>query len=125
VEIWASLFLSAVMEGKLSLRRFVELTSSEPAKHLNIYPKKGLIDVGADADYSIFETGRTGKVGAELPIYSLAKKSYLDGTPVTVFPAVTVVRGSVVFDHGSFPMGPGYGKFTPPTSKPEPLAPKL
>jgi dihydroorotase len=125
VEHWAALFLTGVQEGKLSLRRFVELTSSAPARHLNIFPKKGVIEVGADADFSIFETGRSLKLGSDLPVYSKAGKTYLDGTEVTALPVGTVVRGSVVFDRGTFPAGPGYGKFTPPLVKLQPLPPKI
>ena len=125
VDNWASLFLTGVQEGKLSLKRFVELTSAAPAKHLNVYPKKGLIEVGADADLSIFEHSYSGRVGHELPHYSKAQTSYLDGMVVTARPIGTAVRGSLVFNRGEFPAGPGYGKFTPPLTKAEPLAPKI
>jgi dihydroorotase-like cyclic amidohydrolase len=122
---WAALFLTGVADGKLSLKRFVELTSEVPAKHINVFPKKGIIEVGADADLSVFATGRSAKIGTDLPIYSKAKKSYLEGTVVSVVPICTVVRGGVVFNRGEFPKGPGYGKFTPPLAKPVPLEPKI
>ncbi len=122
---WASLFLTEVRAGKLSLRRFVQLTSEAPARHLNVFPKKGIIEVGADADLSIFETGRSARLGTDLPVYSKAGQSYLDGTEVTVVPVCTVVRGSIVFNRGSFPQGAGYGTFTRPIAPPTPLEPKI
>jgi dihydroorotase len=125
VDIWASIFLTGVVEGKLSLGRFVELTSSAPARHLNVFPRKGVIAVGADADLSIFSTGVSATIGREIPIYSKARRSYLDGTELKAMPIGTVVRGSVVFERGVFPQGPGYGKFTPPLKAPERLPAKI
>ena len=126
VEHWAALFLTSVCEGKLSLKRFVELSSGFAARHLGLYPKKGAIAVGADADFSIFQTGLDFKLGGpELPVYSKAKKSYLEGKPLTVLPIVTVLRGAVVFNRGEFPQGPGFGKFQPPLHKATPFPAKI
>jgi dihydroorotase len=114
VEHWAALFLTEVARGRLSLRRFVELASTSVARHLNVHPRKGTIAVGSDADLALFDVGRPATLGQDLPVYSKTGLSQLAGREVTVKPAWTLVRGRVVFDHGQFPQGPGYGRFVRP-----------
>jgi dihydroorotase len=114
VEHWAALFLTEVERGRLSLRRFVELSSTAVARHLNVFPRKGTIDVGSDADLAVFQMGRAATLGTDLPVYSKAGFTQNAGRAVTAVPSWTIVRGRVVFDHGEFPAGPGYGKFIRP-----------
>ncbi len=123
VEHYAAMLLTEVQNGRLSLKRFVELTSENVARTINVFPRKGLIDIGSDADLAIFEMGRKGILGTDLPVYSKVGVSQLEGREVTVRPAWTVVRGRIVFDHGKFPLRGGYGKFIRPTNL-EILTPK-
>jgi dihydroorotase-like cyclic amidohydrolase len=114
VEHWAALFLTEVAQGRLSLRRFVELASTAVARHLGVFPRKGTIAVGSDADLAVFAMGRVATLGTDLPVYSKAGFTQLAGRTVSAVPAWTIVRGQVVFDHGEFPAGPGYGRFIRP-----------
>jgi len=124
VEHWGALLLTGVVEGRLSLKRFVDVTSANVARHLNVFPRKGTISVGSDADMAIFETGGKAKLGTDLPVYSKCQQTQMAGTPVSAVPVCTVLRGRVVFDRGKFPAGAGYGTFIRPVSRREPLPAK-
>lgn len=114
VEHWAALFLTEVARGRLSLKRFVEASSATVARHLDVYPRKGTISVGSDADLAVFDIGGQATLGSELPVYSKTGLTQLAGRSVTAVPAWTIVRGRVVFHHGAFPEGSGYGEFVRP-----------
>jgi dihydroorotase (multifunctional complex type) len=113
-EHWAAIFLTAVNQGKLSLRRFVEMGSTTPARHIGVYPRKGVIRVGSDADFVIVDMERTAVLGETYPVYSKIGFTPLHGLQVQGVPVYTIVRGQVVMDHGEVVGRPGTGQFVPP-----------
>jgi dihydropyrimidinase len=104
------LYSEGVLGGRISVHRFVELTATNPAKLYGLYPRKGTIAVGADADLVIWDEGR------EITITNQALHHAVDYTPyegmrIRAWPAVTLSRGEVVWD-GRVPYGkPGRGEF--------------
>jgi len=97
-----------VHEGRISLERAVEVTSTNTAKAWNLYPKKGTIRVGADADLAVVDLEETKTVTPEL-LEGGADYSIYEGMSVTGWPTETVVRGEVVYEDGRVVGEKGYG----------------
>lgn len=97
-----------VHEGRISLERAVEVTSTDTAKAWNLYPKKGTIRVGTDADLVVVDMDETKTVTPEL-LKSAADYSIYEGREVTGWPTHTVVRGQVAYEHGEVVGEKGYG----------------
>jgi len=93
------LFTEGVMKGRITAERFVALTATNAARLFGLYPRKGTIAVGSDADLVVWETRRPKVVrGAEM--HSRAGHSIYEGTLLGGWPRVTVRRGEVVFEDG-------------------------
>ncbi|WP_254547024.1 dihydroorotase [Halomarina pelagica] len=97
-----------VNAGRLSLERAVEVTSTNAAKAWNLYPKKGAIRVGSDADLVVVDLDDTRTVTPDL-LQSGADYSIYEGMEVTGWPTHTVVRGRVAFEDGEVVGEPGDG----------------
>jgi dihydropyrimidinase len=115
------LFTEGVMRGRLTIERFVAVTASNAARLFGLYPRKGTIAVGSDADLVIWETRRSRTIrGADM--YSRAGHTVYEGREISAFPAITIRRGKVVFENGRLVGEPGTGlvlvrgKTEPPTS---------
>ena len=106
----ALLFSEGVMKGRIDINAFVALTSTNVAKTYGLYPRKGTIAIGSDADLVIWDDAR------ELAITKAMLHHDVDYTPsegmkLNAWPALTISRGEVVWD-GSRPQGtPGRGRF--------------
>lgn len=102
----------AIYNRGISLARLVEAMSATPAKILGLYPRKGAIQIGADADLVVLETNGSQIIDERtLEFYDQkAKWSPYHGREIKVFPVRTILRGQTVFVDGSV-VGPlGYGK---------------
>jgi allantoinase len=101
----------AMHERSIPLGRIVDLLSTTPAKLFGLYPRKGAIQVGADADFTVVETdGRRTLDARDLEfIPSQERWSPFDGRELRVFPQYTIVRGRTVFAEGSVVGEPGHG----------------
>jgi len=97
-----------VNEGRISMERAVEVTSTNTAKAFDLYPKKGTIRVGSDADLAVVDLDETKTVTPEL-LRSAADYSMYTGREVTGWPTHTIVRGEVVYEHGDVVGTPGHG----------------
>jgi dihydropyrimidinase len=97
-----------VNEGRISLVRAVEVTSTNTAKAFNIYPKKGSIQVGTDADLTVVDLSETKTVTPEL-LQGGADYSPFEGREVTGWPTQTIVRGQLAYDQGEIVGEQGYG----------------
>lgn len=98
-------------KGRLSLSRFVEVTSRNAAIHYGIYPKKGAIEIGSDADFTIIDLEKEHVINQE-ETYSMAKYNPLHGLKLKGMPVMTIVRGNVVYEDGKGIIGQeGYGQF--------------
>jgi dihydroorotase (multifunctional complex type) len=106
------LMLTAVNEGKIPLQNLVKLTSENPAKHFGIYPKKGVIQVGSDADLTIIDLNKKDIIKTENMLSKSAWTNW-DGYKIKGMPVYTIVRGTVVMKDGKIVGTPGCGKFVP------------
>jgi dihydropyrimidinase len=97
-----------VHEDRISLERAVEVTSTETAKAFDIYPKKGSIQVGTDADLTVVDLEETKTVTPEL-LQSGADYSPYEDREVTGWPTHTVVRGQVAYEDGEVVGERGHG----------------
>ncbi len=99
LETAVALMLTCVNRGLISLARYVQLSSEAPARAWRLYPRKGRIAVGADADFTIVDTNAEWRVDSS-KFLSKAKYSPFDGFRARGAAVYTVVRGGVVMDHG-------------------------
>lgn len=101
---------------KVPLTRFVQLMSTNTAKIFGLYPRKGSILPGMDADITIIDQNREWVInGADPGMYYMCKWSPYDGIKVKGGIEATIVRGEVVFQDGVVVGKKGYGKFLTPS----------
>jgi len=104
LETPVALMLTCVSRGLLSLPRYVQLSSEAPARAWGLYPKKGRIAVGADADFTIVDAKREWTIDPTRFV-SKAKYSPFDGSKAKGAAVYTIVRGCPVMDHGEIDKG--------------------
>lgn len=120
-DIWASvngfpgselmlplLHSEGVEEGRISVERLVEVTSTNTAKAWNLYPKKGTVRVGSDADLVVFDPGESREVTVDA-LFSDGGYSVYEGKSITGWPTHTVVGGEVAFENGKVTGEEGMG----------------
>lgn len=110
-EHWLSLYLTEVNKGRLSLSRLSKLASENVARHLQVYPQKGAISVGSDADLVVVDMGQQAVLGETYPVFSKIGFTPLAGQEVEGMPTYTISRGEVVMDHLEIIGKPGRGRF--------------
>jgi len=97
-----------VNKGKITLPQLVKVMSEGATKYTGLYPRKGVIAVGADADFAIFDLKNETEIKIEdqleldFTLYEGMKAVYADKT---------IVRGEIVYENGQFNVNPGYGQF--------------
>jgi dihydropyrimidinase len=99
-----------VRTGRISMNRFVELTSTSPAKIFGMFPKKGTIAPGSDADIVIFDPHRTTTLSAKTHHMKVDYNPY-EGRSVTGVTDTVLSRGKVIVDGGTFTGKAGAGAF--------------
>jgi dihydropyrimidinase len=99
-----------VRTGYISLNRFVELTSTAPAKIFGLYPRKGTIAPGADADIVVFDPERQLTLSAKTLHMKVDYNPY-EGRQVTGAPDTVLSRGRVIVEAGRFVGRAGGGSF--------------
>jgi dihydropyrimidinase len=99
-----------VRPGRISLNRFVELTSTSPAKIFGLFPKKGTIAPGSDADIVVFDPNRTITLAAKTLHMNCDYNPY-EGRQVTGATDTVLSRGRVVIENGTFTGRAGAGSF--------------
>ncbi|MCM3245779.1 MULTISPECIES: dihydroorotase family protein [Cytobacillus] len=100
-------------KGRLSLSRFVEVTSRNAAIHYGIYPKKGSMEIGSDADFTVIDLEKEYVID-EQKTESMAKYNPLHGMKLKGKPVQTIIRGTVIFDEDKGIVGEaGYGEYVP------------
>lgn len=92
------LYSEGVGKGRLSVSRLVEVLSTNVAKLFGLYPRKGTIAVGSDADIVVFDPTLTRTITNDM-LKSNADYSVYEGWEVTGWPVTTIRRGEVVFDN--------------------------
>ena len=104
------LFSAGVLGGRIDITTFVALTSTNPAKLYGLYPRKGTIAVGSDADLVIWDEGREITITNSMLHHRVDYTPY-EGIKLGSWPQITLSRGEVVWD-GSRPQGrTGRGQF--------------
>ncbi len=103
------LFSKGVLEGRITISRFVELTATNPAKAYGLYPRKGTIAPGADADIVVWDE-RPIVLRNEMLHHACDYTPY-EGMALSAWPAYTLLRGEVVWDGLEFIGRPGNGRF--------------
>src|SRR3989442_5422371 len=99
-----------VRTGRISLNRFVELTSTSPAKIFGLFPRKGTIAPGSDADIVVFDPNRKTRLSARTLHMNVDYSPY-EGRDVTGVVETVLSRGKVVIDNGQFVGRAGSGAF--------------
>ncbi len=99
--------------GHINLNRFVELTSTGPAKIFGMFPKKGTIAIGSDADIVIFDPDREETISyynSRTHHMNIDYNSF-EGFKVKGFTETVLSRGKIVIDRGEYVGRPGDGMF--------------
>jgi dihydropyrimidinase len=104
------IYSGGVAGGRFSVNRFVELVSTTPAKLFGLYPRKGTIAVGSDADLVIFNPNRKHTISARTH-HMRVDYSMFEGIQVTGMPDVVLSRGKVVIEGDKFMGRAGQGQF--------------
>lgn len=99
-----------VRTGRISLNRMVDLLSTTPAKLFGLFPRKGTIAVGSDADIVVFDPTRSDTISVRNQL-SRADYSLFEGRQVVGVPEVVLSRGRVVYEDGKVTGKPGQGTF--------------
>jgi dihydropyrimidinase len=99
-----------VRAGRISLNRMVELLATAPAKLFGLYPRKGTIAVGSDADLVVFDPDRRHTISA-VTHHSKSDYNLFEGTEVTGTPEIVLLRGHVLVENGELAAQPGIGRF--------------
>lgn len=102
-------FSEGVSKGRISASRFVELVSTNPAKLAGLYPQKGAIAVGSDADITIFDPQQEVTLSTA-QMHSNCDFSPYEGFCVKGYPTLTMSRGTVVYEDGAVLAQRGHGK---------------
>ena len=98
------------MRRGMSLQRFVDITSTNAAKIMGLYPRKGIIAAGSDADITILDPTIKGPLSLDdlhLEDYSIWEGWHIEGWPVT-----TLLRGNVMVEDRRLVGSPSTGRFT-------------
>ena len=106
------LFSEGVRQGRIDLNRFVALTATNHAKLYGLYPKKGTIAVGSDADIAIWDPEREITVSAGMLHDNVGYTPY-EGRHLHGWPVMVLSRGRVIVDGGALHAGRGSGAFLP------------
>lgn len=104
------LFSEGVGKGRLSLQQFVSLTATNAAKIYGLYPRKGTIAVGADADLVLWDPKREVVITNDILHHNTDYTPFV-GMRVTGWPVMTFSRGELVCREGEFLGVPGRGRF--------------
>ncbi|GGH88597.1 allantoinase [Pullulanibacillus pueri] len=99
VETMVPLMLNAVNEGKLTIQQVSALLSENPAKQFDIYPQKGSIQPGTDADLTIVDLNQSFEIKRE-HLHSKSKVTAFDGFKGKGVPVATIIRGQTVMKDG-------------------------
>lgn len=104
------LFTEGVQKGKISLNKFVAVTSTNAAKIFGMFPRKGTIAIGSDADIIIFNPSQSSNITAATHHMNVDYSAY-EGWPLTGKCITVLLRGQVAIDKNKCLINRGYGMF--------------
>ena len=111
------LWTQGVSTGRLTPNEFVAVTSTNIAKILNCYPKKGAVLVGADADLVVWDPEKSKTITARTQQSSIDYNVF-EGKVVKGLPRYTLTRGMVAIDDGAVKTQEGHGQFIAREARP-------
>jgi dihydropyrimidinase len=112
VEDRFTLLYQGVVDGRINLNRFVEIVATAPAKMFGLYPRKGTIAPGFDADIVVFDPDHERTISAETHHMNVDYSCY-EGRHVKGLPRVVLQRGNVLVEDAAFHGREGQGSFLP------------
>jgi allantoinase len=113
VETMLPLLLTQANQARIDLRRLIELTSENPAKAFKMYPRKGVIRIGSDADIAVVDLHKRWRIKGD-DLRSKVRWTPFEDWDVRGRVTMTVIRGAVVYDaEGESFAKPGHGNFIP------------
>jgi dihydropyrimidinase len=112
VEDRYTLIFQGVHAGRIGLNRFVQLVATAPAKMFGLYPRKGTIAPGSDADIVVYDPNHERTISATTHHMNV-DYSCFEGMTVKGLPEVVLQRGAVLVENGEFHGKEGQGKFLP------------
>jgi dihydroorotase (multifunctional complex type) len=113
IQDYLRLFLTEVNRGRITLDQVVRITSYNPARIFGVYPRKGVIQAGSDADLVIVDLNKEETIRNDSTYTKVGWTPY-DGRKVKGVPVLTMVRGKIVMENGNVLGKPGDGGFVPP-----------
>lgn len=111
VEHRMDLMYQGVVSGQISLERWVEITSTTPARMFGLYGKKGVIAPGADADIVVYDPNGHTSIGLDKSHHMNMDYSAWEGFEIDGHVDTVLSRGSVVIDHNTYVGTKGHGQF--------------
>ncbi|MGC9357335.1 MAG: dihydroorotase [Anaerolineae bacterium] len=106
------LWQSGVETGRLSPERFVEVTATRPAQIFGLYPKKGVLQVGSDADVVVWDPDHTWTLNADT-LHHTADWTPFASMEIHGYPRLVFLRGKLAAREGELLVEQGYGQFVP------------
>ncbi len=104
------LFSEGVATGRISLQKYVEITSTNAAKIFGMFPRKGTLAIGSDADILIFDPQKRHSISAQSHHMNVDYSAY-EGWEVKGKSEIVILRGQVAIEDGACHIQPGYGQF--------------
>jgi len=104
------IYSKGVKEKKISIHRFVNLVSTRPAKIFGLYPQKGAIMKGSDADLVVWDTKKISEITAKTQFQNCDSSVY-ENFKITGAPSVVIAGGKVVFKDGNFDLTRAKGNY--------------
>jgi len=104
------LFSEGVLKKRLTINQFVALCATNHARMYGLYPRKGTIAVGSDADLIVFDPKREETISAKTH-HMRVDYSMFEGIRTKGSPKLTMSRGRVIIENGKFTGRPGAGSF--------------
>jgi len=99
-----------VRQGRITMNRFVELCSTTPAKMFGLFPRKGTLAVGSDADIVVFDPKKRATLGVDTFHMKVDYNPY-EGRTVQGSPSTVIVNGKVIIEGDTFVGRKGAGRF--------------
>jgi dihydropyrimidinase len=110
VEHRMDLLYQGVVDGEISLKRWVEVACATPAQMFGLYPKKGVIAPGSDADIVIYDPGATTRLSVETHHMNMDYSAY-EGTVIQGKVDTVISRGTVIVENDTYLGRAGHGQF--------------
>jgi dihydropyrimidinase len=106
------LFSEGVDKGRITIQEFVALTSTNPARIYGLYPRKGTIAIGSDADLVVWDPKRRVRI-RNADLHHNVDYTPYEGFELTGWPTAVVSRGEIIVHDGALAAEPGRGRFLP------------